>query len=67
MVIILICVHCNVHSIHSNAVIYMKIRLITLRYVYYLSGRSDITDRTHLIMLVIQDVLIFLARATLAG
>ena len=30
MVIILICVHCNVHSIHSNAVIYMNIKLITL-------------------------------------
>ena len=28
--IILICVHCNVHSIHSTAVIYRKIKLITL-------------------------------------
>ena len=35
--------------------------------VYYLLGRSDNTDRTHLILLVVQDVLVFLARVTLAG
>ena len=35
--------------------------------VYYLVGRSDNTDRTHLILLVVQDVLVFLARVTLAG
>ena len=35
--------------------------------VYYLLGRSDNTDRTHLILLVVQDVLVFLARITLAG
>ena len=35
--------------------------------VYYLLGRSDNTDRTHLIWLVVQDVLVFLARVTLAG
>ena len=34
--------------------------------VYYLLG-SDNTDRTHLILLVVQDVLVFLARVTLAG
>ena len=32
-----------------------------------LLGRSDNTDRTHLILLVVQDVLFFLARVTLAG
>ena len=35
--------------------------------VYYLLGRSDNTDRTHLILLVVQDVLVYLARVTLAG
>ena len=35
--------------------------------VYYLLGRSDNTDRTHLILLVVQDVLVLLARVTLAG
>ena len=35
--------------------------------VYYLLGRSDNTDRTHLILLVVQYVLVFLARVTLAG
>ena len=35
--------------------------------VYDLLGRSDNTDRTHLILLVVQDVLVFLARVTLAG
>ena len=35
--------------------------------VYDLLGRSDNTDRTHLILLVIRDVLVFLARVTLAG
>ena len=35
--------------------------------VYYLLRRSDNTDRTHLILLVVQDVLVFLARVTLAG
>ena len=35
--------------------------------VYYLLGRSDNTDRTYLILLVVQDVLVFLARVTLAG
>ena len=35
--------------------------------VYYILGRSDNTDRTHLILLVVQDVLVFLARVTLAG
>ena len=35
--------------------------------VYFLFGRSDNTDRTHLILLVVQDVLVFLARVTLAG
>ena len=35
--------------------------------VYCLIGRSDNTDRTHLILLVVQDVLVFLARVTLAG
>ena len=34
---------------------------------YDLLGRSDNTDRTHLILLVVQDVLVFLARVTLAG
>ena len=35
--------------------------------IYDLLGRSDNTDRTHLILLVVQDVLVFLARVTLAG
>ena len=35
--------------------------------VYYLLGRSDNADRTHLILLVVQYVLGFLARVTLAG
>ena len=46
-------------NIHSDAVTLMNIKLVML-YVYYLLGRSDITDRTHLIMLVIRDVMVSL-------
>ena len=48
--------------------IYMCTSIYTyIQMVYYLLGRSDNTDRTHLILLVVQDVLVFLARVTLAG
>ena len=48
--------------------IYMCTSIYTyIHMVYYLLGRSDNTDRTHLILLVVQDVLVFLARVTLAG
>ena len=48
--------------------IYTCISIYTyIHMVYYLLGRSDNKDRTHLILLVVQDVLVFLARVTLAG
>ena len=48
--------------------IYMCTSIYTyIHKVYYLLGRSDNTDRTHLILLVVHDVLVFLARVTLAG
>ena len=49
--------------IYTYTSIYTYIHIM----VYYLLGRSDNTDRTHLILLVVQDVLVFLARVTLAG
>ena len=52
--------------------LYIPIYTCTSIYTYInmvcdLLGRSDNTDRTHLILLVVQDVLVFLARVTLAG
>ena len=47
---------------------YIHVYIYTyINMVYDLLGRSDNTDRAHLILLVVQDVLVFLARVTLAG
>ena len=50
--------------IYTCTSIYTYINMV---YDLLVLGRSDNTDRTHLILLVVQDVLVFLARVTLAG